>query len=70
MEKLVGTSRKAAILAHSEAYAATRADFRKRASFFHREIEAYLRFLIPEGARATMRMKSFMRSCMTPSSTT
>ena len=51
MQKLLNTSRKAAILAHSEAFAASRAEFRKRAAFFHREDEAYLRFLIPEGAR-------------------
>lgn len=51
MQKVLNTSRKAAILAHSEAYAASRADFRKRAAFFHGEDEAYLRFLIPEGAR-------------------
>jgi SAM-dependent methyltransferase len=51
MEKSCPTSRKAAILAHSQAYAGARAEFRKRASFFHREDEAYLRFLIPEGVR-------------------
>src|SRR5215470_10611280 len=51
MEESFGTSRKAAILEHSEAYAATRIEYRKRASFFHKEDEAYLRFLIPEGAR-------------------
>jgi SAM-dependent methyltransferase len=51
VQKLLNTSRKAAILAHSEAFAASRAEFRKRAAFFHREDEAYLRFLIPEGAR-------------------
>lgn len=43
--------RKAAILAHSEKFAATRADWRGRAGFFHGEDEKYLRFLIPEGAR-------------------
>src|ERR1700757_1396996 len=51
MQESVGTSRKAAILEHSEAYAASRIEYRKRASFFHKEDEAYLRFLIPEGAR-------------------
>jgi SAM-dependent methyltransferase len=51
MEKLCDTSRKAAILAHSQAYAASRIEFRKRAAYFHREDEAYLRFLIPPGAR-------------------
>lgn len=45
------TSRKAAILAHSEQYAASRPEWREKASFFHREDERYLRFLIPEGAR-------------------
>lgn len=43
--------RKAAILAHSEKFAASRADWRARAGFFHAEDEKYLRFLIPEGAR-------------------
>jgi len=51
MQESFGTSRKAAILEHSEAYAASRIEYRKRASFFHKEDEAYLRFLIPEGAR-------------------
>src|ERR1700757_1237375 len=51
MQTSVGTSRKAAILQHSETYAASRIEYRKRASFFHKEDEAYLRFLIPEGAR-------------------
>jgi hypothetical protein len=37
MQKLLNTSRKAAILAHFEACAASRADFRKRAAFFHGE---------------------------------
>jgi SAM-dependent methyltransferase len=45
------SGRKAAILAHSEQYAASRTDWRERAAFFHGEDEAYLRFLIPEGAR-------------------
>ena len=38
-------------LAHSEIYAASRSEWRKRAAFFHGEDEAYLRFLIPTGAR-------------------
>lgn len=45
------TTRKAAILAHSEQYAASRPEWRQKASFFHREDERYLRFLIPEGVR-------------------
>ncbi len=45
------TPRKAAQLAHSEQYAASRAEWRQKASFLHREDEIYLRFLIPEGAR-------------------
>src|SRR5438045_105482 len=45
------TQRKAGILAHSEKYAASRSALRKRAAFFHSEDEAYLRFLIPPGAR-------------------
>ena len=47
----VMTGCKAAILAHSEKYAATREEWRKRSAFFHREDEIYLRFLIPEGVR-------------------
>lgn len=48
----VATSpRKAAILSHSEAYANARSGWRKKADFFHREDENYLRFLIPKGAR-------------------
>src|ERR1700755_899345 len=43
--------RKAAILAHSEEYAASRIQWRYRARFFTQEDETYLRFLIPEGAR-------------------
>lgn len=45
------SARKSAILAHSEAYAADRERWRHKASFFHREDEKYLRFLIPAGAR-------------------
>lgn len=45
------SSRKAAILAHSEKFAATRTEWRARAGFFHSEDQNYLRFLIPEGAR-------------------
>lgn len=44
-------TRKAQILAHSNEYAASRAEWRSKAAFFHREDEAYLRFLIPENAR-------------------
>jgi SAM-dependent methyltransferase len=43
--------RKAAILQHSEAYAADRERWRAKAQFFHREDEKYLHFLIPAGAR-------------------
>ena len=45
------SSRKAAILAHSETFAAARGEWRERARFFHTEDETYLRFLIPVGAR-------------------
>ncbi|WP_245259216.1 glycosyltransferase [Afipia clevelandensis] len=45
------TSRKEQILVHSEQYAASRSGWREKASFFHREDERYLRFLIPEGVR-------------------
>jgi SAM-dependent methyltransferase len=45
------SSRKAAILAHSESYAASRQQWREKSAFFHREDELYLRFLIPAGAR-------------------
>ena len=45
------SGRKAAILNHSEKYAATREEWRKKSEFFHREDEAYLRFLIPKGVR-------------------
>lgn len=51
MAKISTTRRKAAILAHSEKYAASRAVWRSRAAFFHSEDEAYLRFLIPPGMR-------------------
>jgi SAM-dependent methyltransferase len=51
MTEIPNTPRKAAILAHSERYAASRAKVRKGAAFFHSEDEAYLRFLIPPGAR-------------------
>lgn len=43
--------RKAQILAHSEKYAASRAEWLQKASFFHGEDDSYLRFLIPKGAR-------------------
>lgn len=45
------TLRKRAILANSEQVAASREDFRRRATFFHAEDLRYLRFLIPEGLR-------------------
>ena len=51
MTETLDTSRKAAILAHSEKYAASRAEMRRRSAFFHSEDEAYLRFLVPPGAR-------------------
>lgn len=43
--------RKSAILDHTNRFAATRADWRDKAGFFHREDECYLRFLIPPGSR-------------------
>jgi len=45
------SSRKAAIFAHSEKYATERPAWRQKAAFFHREDEAYLRFLVPRNAR-------------------
>lgn len=39
------------ILAHSEKHAASRVEWRRKAMFFHREDETYLRFLIPKNAR-------------------
>ncbi len=45
------SGRKAAIFAHSEKFAGSREEWRARGRFFHNEDEAYLRFLIPEGAR-------------------
>ncbi len=45
------THRKEQILAHSEMYAASRPEWRSKAAFFHREDQAYLRFLIPKNAR-------------------
>jgi SAM-dependent methyltransferase len=51
MTETLDTSRKAAILAHSEKYAASRAEMRRRSAFFHSEDEAYLRFLVPPGVR-------------------
>ena len=39
------------LLAHSEKHAASRREWRGKSSFFHREDEKYLRFLIPAGAR-------------------
>ncbi|HBF56442.1 MAG TPA: glycosyl transferase, partial [Afipia sp.] len=46
-----GSAHKQAIFAHSEEYAASRPEWRSKASFFHGEDEAYLRFLIPKNAR-------------------
>ncbi|MBR1199480.1 glycosyltransferase [Bradyrhizobium sp. AUGA SZCCT0158] len=43
--------RKAATLQHSEAYAAERVEWRRKASFFHQEDQKYLQFLVPPGAR-------------------
>ncbi len=43
--------RKAAILQHSETYAADRERWRNKASFFHSEDQKYLHFLIPVGSR-------------------
>jgi SAM-dependent methyltransferase len=51
MPILSGSSHKQAILAHSDAYAASRPEWRSKAAFFHSEDEAYLRFLIPKNAR-------------------
>jgi SAM-dependent methyltransferase len=51
MTEISNAPRKTAILAHFEKYAASRSELRKRAAFFHSEDEAYLRFLIPPGAR-------------------
>lgn len=45
------SARKAEILAQSEKFATERPAWRERAAFFHREDEAYLRFLIPKNAR-------------------
>lgn len=45
------SGRKAAIFEHAEKFAPSREAWRARARFFHQEDEAYLRFLIPEGAR-------------------
>jgi SAM-dependent methyltransferase len=44
-------TRKTAILAHFEKYAASRTEWVRRAAFFHSEDQAYLRFLIPAGMR-------------------
>ncbi|WP_458761241.1 glycosyltransferase [Afipia sp. TerB] len=51
MSETPSSSRKATILQHSEKYASVRADWREKAAFFHREDEAYLRFLIPKHSR-------------------
>jgi SAM-dependent methyltransferase len=42
---------KLTVIERSEHVAATRGRWRERAAFFHREDEAYLRFLIPKNAR-------------------
>src|SRR4029453_16487363 len=42
--------RKAAILRNSEVMAQARSNWREKSGFFHREDDAYLRFMIPEGA--------------------
>src|ERR1700754_2121684 len=51
MTQFSSSARKREILAHSEKFAAARSEWRRKASFFHREDENYLRFLIPKGAR-------------------
>jgi SAM-dependent methyltransferase len=51
MTQFSGSARKRDILAHSEKFAAARSEWRRKASFFHREDESYLRFLIPKHAR-------------------
>ncbi|WP_425990638.1 glycosyltransferase [Afipia sp. DC4300-2b1] len=51
MSIVSGSAHKQAIFAHSEEYAASRPEWRSKASFFHGEDEAYLRFLIPKNAR-------------------
>lgn len=45
------SERKALILSQSEKFATERPVWREKATFFHREDEAYLRFLIPKNAR-------------------
>ncbi|CAN5171323.1 bifunctional class I SAM-dependent methyltransferase/glycosyltransferase family 2 protein [soil metagenome] len=47
----IPASRKMSVLKHAEDYASSRKIWRDRASVFHREDEAYLRFLIPKGKR-------------------
>ncbi len=51
MTQFSSSARKREILAHSEKFAAARSEWRRKASFFHREDETYLRFLIPKHAR-------------------
>jgi SAM-dependent methyltransferase len=51
MANIANSPRKTAIFQHSEEYAASRHEWRRRGAFFHSEDEAYLRFLIPKGAR-------------------
>lgn len=43
--------RKAAVLQHAEDFANSRKVWREKASAFHREDEAYLKFLVPKGKR-------------------
>lgn len=51
MTQFSSSPRKQAILAHAEAYAASRSEWRRKASFFHTEDLTYLQFLIPKHAR-------------------
>jgi SAM-dependent methyltransferase len=51
MADTANSPRKTAIFQHSEKYASSRGEWRRRGAFFHGEDEAYLRFLIPPGAR-------------------
>lgn len=51
MTQFLGSARKREILAHSEKFATARSEWRRKAAFFHREDESYLRFLIPNHAR-------------------
>src|SRR5450759_3744288 len=44
------SAEKQALIAHFNSAAADRRRWREKASFFHKEDERYLRFLIPEGS--------------------